>query len=101
MNEINVVESDRVAGPVMVKVTAIFAGEPKVPVAVAVTVTLPVYVPAVSVPTFAETVKVAEVVPLVGLTVSQDESLAAVKPRDPPPPAFVTDSEEDAGFDPP
>jgi hypothetical protein len=81
-----------------VKVTVILAGEPWAPADV--TVTWPVYVPAVSVPTVAETCKVWGAVPLAGVTVSQDESLATVK-LSVPVPVFVTFAVCDVGFAPP
>ena len=81
-----------------VKVTVILAGEPWAPADV--TVMWPVYVPAVSVPTVAETCKVCGAVPLVGVTASHDESLAAVK-LSVPVPVFVTFAVWDVGFVPP
>ena len=72
--------------------------------AVAVTVTYPVYVPAVRLPTFAEIANVPGVEPLLGVAPSQAEeleSVLAVKPSAPPPPVFVRLMDVVAGFTPP
>ncbi|HEY4817520.1 MAG TPA: hypothetical protein VIH67_08810 [Candidatus Acidoferrum sp.] len=78
-----------------VKVTGMDAGEFVAPGAV--TVTCPVYVPTVSVPSAAEICNVCGAVPLAGVTESQSESLLAVKARLPFP-EFVTLSEAGPGF---
>jgi hypothetical protein len=78
-----------------VKVTAIDAGEFCAPVAV--TVTCPVYVPTVSVPSAAETCSVCGAVPPAGVTDSHGESLPEVNVRLPFP-EFVTLSEAGPGF---
>jgi hypothetical protein len=85
------------ASAATVKVTAIDAGEFCAPAAV--TVTCPVYVPTVRLPTAAETCNVCGAVPLTGVTESQGESLVAVKVRLPLP-EFVTLSEAGPGFAP-
>jgi hypothetical protein len=79
-------------------VTVTVAGEPCAPLAV--TVTCPVYVPGTSEPSAAETCNVCGAVPLVGETVSHEESLLAVNERVPPP-VFVTLTEEAEGELPP
>jgi len=87
-----------VDGSPTVKVTVTLVGEPWAPADV--TVMWPVYVPAASVPTVAETCKACGAVPLAGVTVSHDESLAAVK-LSVPVPVFVTFAVWDVGFAPP
>jgi hypothetical protein len=69
-------------------VTVIVAGDPWAPVAV--TVIWPVYVPTAKVPRTDVMVNVPGVVPLAGATISQLESLVAVKLSAPPVPVFVT-----------
>ena len=73
------------------KVTAIDTGEFCAPAAL--TVTCPLYVPAVSVPVVTETCSVCGAVPALGVTESHAESLLAVNVRLPVP-VFVTLSED-------
>jgi hypothetical protein len=81
-----------------IKVTAIVNGEPCAPAAV--TVTLPVYVPAARLATVAEICNVCGAVPLAGETLNHVESVAAVK-LSVPPPVFETLTLCAAGFAPP
>lgn len=78
-------------------VTVIVAGDPDAPEAV--TVTCPVYVPAVKLPTVAETCSVWEggADPLAGETASHDESLLAVN-EIVPLPVFETVTLAGTGF---
>ena len=87
------------AGAATVKVTVIVAGDPCAPEAV--TVMCPVYVPAVKLPSVAEICSVCEggAAPLVGETVSHEESLLALKESDPVP-IFDTVTFAGAGFVP-
>lgn len=88
MNESEAGVAEMVTGDVTVSVTgtvALAAVEPK-----AVSVIVPVYVPAVSPLPFAVTVTVAGVVPELGVTVSQVAELVAVKIVLPPPELTVS-----------
>src|SRR5438874_1937443 len=79
-----------------VNVTLMVAGELWAPDAV--TVTLPTYVAAVRLPTMAEICRVCGAVPAVGLTVSQAESLLALK-FSVPEPVLVTLTKAGDGSD--
>jgi hypothetical protein len=78
--------------------TVTVAGDPMTPDAVIIM--WPVTVPTGRAPSIALICKVCGAVPLVGVTVSHGESLAAVKVSVPPP-IFETVTEAGAGFAPP
>src|SRR4051794_9588545 len=88
------------AGGVTFSVTAIVFGEPVAPCVVAVTLTLPVYVPTARPLTFVPIDSVAGAVALAGVTLSHGWSEVAVTSRLPVP-VFVTDAFWLAGLGPP
>ena len=83
-------------GGATVKVTVTVAGDPWAPEAV--TVTWPVYVPAVRAPTLADIFRFCGAVPLAGVTESQTESLLALK-FSVPEPVLVTLTKAGDGSD--
>jgi hypothetical protein len=91
-------DTDKTGGLATVRVTVTTDGEPCAPPAV--TVTCPVYVPAVKDPRLAETCNAWGAVPLAGETLNHPESLAAVK-LSVPPPVFVMLTLCAEGFVPP